>query len=88
MESLETGDVLEDEDVFYATSNKTVTVPNDNGGFTNHPKGARVRIDRDEAIKRFGEDQVLKLTEKMNKHKEKISLKEVIQAPDGRFYSA
>ena len=87
MEELESGNVLDDEDTFYAIANKTVTLPNSNGGFTNHPKGARVRIDRSEAIKRFGEDQVSKLTSKLDNHREKISLKEVIAGADGRYYS-
>ena len=87
MESLETGDVLDDSDTFYATANKTVTLPNDNGGFTNHPKGSRVRIDKMEAVKRFGEEQVTKLMDTMEKHKTKVSLKEVIQGKDGRYYS-
>jgi hypothetical protein len=88
LERLETGTVLDDEDTFYATALKTVTLPNDNGGFTNHPKGDRVRIGREEAIKRFGEPQVIDLTDKFNKHKTKVELKEVIQAKDGRFYGA
>jgi hypothetical protein len=87
LERLETGDVLDDEDVFYATALKTVTLPNENGGFTNHPKGDRVRIDREEAIRRFGENQVKDLAEKFEKHKQKIALKEVIAGKDGRFYA-
>ena len=87
LERLETGDILEDEDVFYATALKTVTLPNDNGGFTNHPKGDRVRIDRTEALKRFGEEQVKTLTDKLNKHKEKIQLVQVVQGKDGNYYS-
>jgi len=87
LERLETGDVLEDEDTFYATALKTVTLPNDNGGFTNHPKGDRVRIGREEAVKRFGESQVNDLVERLKEHKTKIELKEVVSAPDGRFYA-
>jgi len=86
MDTLETGDVMDSEDVFYATALKTVTLPNENGGFTNHPKGSRVQIDRDEAVKRFGENQVDTLVTKFNKHKENVSVKEVIAAQDGRFY--
>ena len=87
LERLETGDVLDDEDTFYATALKTVTLPNDNGGFTNHPKGDRVRINRNEAVKRFGEPQVETLMDKFQKHKQKVALKEVVQAPDGKFYT-
>lgn len=87
LERLETGDVLDDDDTFYATALKTVCLPNDNGGLTNHPKGDRVRITRSDAIKRFGEEQVVKLTASFEKHKEKISLKEVISGKDGRFYA-
>ena len=87
MEALETGNVLDDEDTFYAVANKTVTLPNDNGGFTNHPKGARVKIDKEEAIKRFSEDQVTKLMETLDKHRDPISLKEVVENTDQRRYS-
>ena len=86
MDSLETGDVLDSEDTFFAKALKTVTLPNNNGGFTNHPKGSRVQIDRDEAIKRFGENQVDVLVKKFNKHKDKVSVREVIAAQDGRYY--
>ena len=86
LERLETGDVMDEDGTFYATARKTVTLPNDNGGFTNHPKGDRVKIDEEEAIKRFGENQVELLKKKFEKHKNKISLKEVVESPDGRFY--
>ena len=84
---LETGDVLEDPDTFYATAEKTVTLPNDGGGLTNHPKGERVKISRDDAVRRFGEEQVDTLVNKFNKYKAKVELKEVVQGADGRFYA-
>lgn len=87
LERLETGDVLDDPDTFYATALKTVTLPNDNGGLTNHPKGDRVRITRSDAIKRFGEEQLVKLTASFEKHKEKIQLVKVVQGKDGQFYA-
>ena len=87
LSTLETGDVLDDEDTFYATALTTVTLPNDNGGLTNHPKGDRVKITKQEAITRFGEDQVEKLIAKFEKHKSKIELKEVVQSADGKFYA-
>lgn len=87
LEKLETGDVLEDPDIFYATARTTVTLPNDGGGLTNHPKGERVKISKVDAIRRFGENQVNKLTDDFNKYKTTVELKEVISAPDGKFYA-
>ena len=87
MERLETGTVLDDDNTFYATALKTVTLPNENGGLTNHPAGDRVKLTKEEAIKRFGESQVGTLTTKFDKHKDKVRLKEVIQAADGKYYA-
>ena len=87
LSTLETGDLLESPDVFYATALTTVTLPNDNSGLTNHPKGSRVQITKEEAIKRFGEAQVTKLVAKFEKHKSKVELKEVIQSADGRYFA-